>query len=368
MRSVFIILSTIHIGGAEKRFAGLWNSFLQKREQNSFNLFLILNPALYEKFVDAEILIRDHPNVIVEKLSEKNFLTYRANVKRAIKKYSRKGDIIHFIGYTPFLFIFSRKTLLSVTYSNINVEGLKAKWIVYVSLLLSGSADILDSGVYKKLRKLFFWKRNNMYKTSNSFCDTELYTPALLQKKNWIVFLGRFSPVKQVLELLRAIPLIHAELKKQHEDDFHFFILGHGELEEALLHVKRNAAFENIKIDIYYEKFPFTILNQSKVFLSLQVHNNYPSRSLLEAMAAGNIPLVTDNGETRTIAKPEFSFYVPEKFSAEQLAREMVNIFAMNDAEFSQKAALARNEVISGHTIVQMKNYYQMVYENIFSK
>jgi glycosyltransferase involved in cell wall biosynthesis len=369
MRSVFIILSTIHIGGAEMRFAGLWNAFEQNKVNNEFNVFLVLNPALYEKFVAAEIIMPGQKNVIVEKLSENNFITYRANVKRAIKKYSNKGDIIHFIGSSPALLFYTRRSLLSVTLSDLNVEGVKLKWIVLTSILFSGSCDILDDRVYKKLQKFFFWKKRNLHKTTNSFCDTELYKPvALGQKKDQVVFLGRYAPVKQVTELMEAIPLIHAELKKNYDLDVHFYILGHGELAQNLLIMKENDAFKNIKVEVYYEKFPYRVLNESKVFLSLQLHNNYPSRSLLEAMAAGNIPLVTDNGDTRSIAKPEFSYYVPEKFTAAQLAEQLVQIFAMDDNDFDRKAMLARNSVLEGHTLEKMKLYYHKLYEHILNK
>ncbi len=369
MKSVFIILSTHHIGGAEMRFAGLWNAFNQNRENKDFDVFLVLNPALYENLIAAEIISPHQSNVIVEKLSEKNFITYRANVNKAIKKYSTKGDIIHFIGYSPALLFYKRKSLLSVTLSNLNVEGAKLKWIVLTSIFFSGSSDILDARVYKKLQKLFFWKKRSLHKTTNSFCNTELYKPvACTEKKNQVVFLGRYSPEKQVIALMEAIPLIHAELKKSYNLDVQFYILGHGELAQNLLNIKEGDAFKNIKAEIYYEKFPYRVLNESKVFLSLQLHNNYPSRSLLEAMAAGNIPLVTDNGETRSIAKPEFSYYVPEKFTAAQLAQQLVQIFAMNEHDFNHKAMLARNSVLEEHTLEKMKLYYQKLYEHIFNK
>jgi glycosyltransferase involved in cell wall biosynthesis len=245
----------------------------------------------------------------------------------------------------------------------------KEKLIIYTSILISGFADILNPAVQKKISSWCFWKRRRIHKTSNSFCDTDIFKPLpLSEKKNWIVFLGRFSSIKQVKELLIAIPLIHAELKARFHAGFHFFILGHGEMESELLDIKQGPAFKDIPIDIQYQKDPQRILNQSKVFLSLQLHNNYPSRSLLEAMASGNIPLVTDNGETRMLARPEFSYYVPEKFTAEQIADQLIKIFALTDEEFLTKTKMARQTVIDNHTMDKMKDYYLTVYQSMCSK
>ena len=88
-RSVFIIFSTEQLGGAEKRFGGLWNSFMENKDARPFDVYLVMNPLLYKNLVDAEVIPAGHPNIIVEQLTEKNFLTYRSNVKRVIKKYTK---------------------------------------------------------------------------------------------------------------------------------------------------------------------------------------------------------------------------------------------------------------------------------------
>jgi len=366
MKSVFIILSTTHIGGAEIRFAGLCDYFFKKNDAASPKVFLIVNPALNERLIEAGILRMGHPAILVEQLTEKNFLTYRSNLKKAIKKYAKKNDIIHFIGFSPLLRPRSMKSLLSITHSNLNIGGVKQKYFIYLSALLADSIDVLDKEIFKKIKNIFFWKSKKIYLTSNSFCDPDLYKPVPIEeKKNWIVFLGRFTPVKQVEKLMTLLPLISEQLKDKMNIKPTFFFLGHGELEDTLLQIKQHDAFKNIDIEMYYEKKPYKILNQSRIFLSLQFHNNYPSRSLLEAMAAGNIPLVTDIGDTRSVAKPEFSYYVPENFVAEDLSREIIKIFELSDAERNEKIQLARYFIIAEHTVEKMKSYYEWIYKNM---
>ncbi len=364
MRSVFIIFSTNHIGGAEKRFAGLWRSF-QQTDQLALKVVLVLNQALYDRLVEAGELADANKNIIVTKLSEKNFKTYRLNVGQFIKQNTVKGDIIHFVGLSPVVLSHGRKQLFSLTGTNINIIGHVNKWLILASCFMASAIDVLDPKVHRQIVKYFFWKKE-IYKTSNSFCDTELFTPGPFdQRKNWIVLLGRFEPIKQVEALVEALPLLSKHLKEILQQDFRFIILGHGPLEEKLRMIIRQPQFRGVPVVIEYEKKPDKVLRESKVILSLQRHNNYPSRSLLEAMAAGNVPLVTDNGDTRLIAKPEFSFYVPETFTPEDLAEQLVKIFNMDKKTWLYKSQSARNVVIQDHSIEKMAAYFNNIYQNM---
>lgn len=62
---------------------------------------------------------------------------------------------------------------------------------------------------------------------------------------------------------------------------------------------------------------PFELLSRSKVFLSLQPGNNYPSQSLIEAMASGCAIVATDVGETRELLDDENSILI--KYDLDQL-------------------------------------------------
>ena len=365
MKSVFIVFSTIHIGGAEKRFTGLWRSF-QNSANSNLQVKLILNPALYEKLVESGELVAGEKNIIVVTLSQKNFWQYRKNVTNTLKAHAVKGDIIHFIGLSPVIKTRGIKQLFSVTGTKLNVDGFVNMMLILASAFFANTIDVLDPVVFKQTKNIFFWKKKQVYRTPNSFCNVNLFSPVpFTQKKNWIVFLGRFDAVKQIEQILQALPFIYEKLQQSGKDDFQFYILGHGQLEKRLLEIINRPAYKNIPVTLRYEKNPSEILNQSKVFLSLQLHNNYPSRSLLEAMAAGNIPLVTDTGQTRWIAKPEFSYYVPESFTQENLADALVQIFGMRDNEWIQKSIAARKLVLDEHNIDKMHEYFKSLYQHL---
>lgn len=365
MNNVFIVLSTIHIGGAEKRFTGLWKSF-QENANNGITVKLVMNESLYQKLIESGEVNIDQKNIITANLSGKSFWQYRKNVKSILQAHATKGDIIHFVGLSPVIKIKGTKQLLSITGTRLNVDGWINMALILASALYANAIDVLDPKVYATTKKIFFWKRKKIFRTSNSFCDVSVYTPLpLQQKKDWIVFLGRFDEVKQVEQILLALPYVYQQLQQIGNKDYHFYILGHGTLETKLKQVLSNNEFQYLPITIRFQKDPWVIVNKSKVFLSLQLHNNYPSRSLLEAMAAGNIPVVTDVGQTRWIARQEFSYYLPEKFSKEDLAAALVEVFKLDAQQFEQKMTLARNLVLAEHDVSKMQAYFESIYQQV---
>ena len=126
-----------------------------------------------------------------------------------------------------------------------------------------------------------------------------------------------------------------------------------------LLAEAKNEIYNGLPIEIKFTSNPEEILNKSKVFISTQLFNNYPSRSLVEALAAGNLPVVTDNGQTRWIAKENFSYYVKEDFSETDIADAVYEIMKLDNNAFIEKANIARVFVTTNHTLKKMSNYFQ---------
>lgn len=61
---------------------------------------------------------------------------------------------------------------------------------------------------------------------------------------------------------------------------------------------------------VYEVKNPFPLLARTKIFLSIQEAENYPSQSLLEAMASGCAIVATDVGNTRLMVDEEVAVMV----------------------------------------------------------
>lgn len=359
---VFLIFNTLGVGGAEKRLIGLW---LYLRESLP-DFKLVCAEQLYEalikqsEFVELSRCKKD----IIHISFTGNTKMDSALLKKFIAGHVKAGDKLHFITFYPLLLRKKKNVKYLLTYpgtglNNVNSIG---KFYYLASFLQSDKLDILDPGVAHWLKKIFPFKRNSIFRTSNSFVDTRKYMPQY-PKKNWIVFLGRFIEKKGILNLIGSLPVIHQSLLNKGIKDHHFYILGYGPLENEVRTIVKAEAYSQIPVTIQVSHHPEKILADSKIFLSLNSENNYPSKSLLEGLSAGNIPVVTKVGTTEMIAPNTFSKYLPSDFIATHLADAVTEVLTLNDEEFANLSGAARNFVMEHFTIKQMADYYIEFYK-----
>ena len=96
----------------------------------------------------------------------------------------------------------------------------------------------------------------------------------------------------------------------------------------------------------------------SSIFVSLQEGENYPSQSLLEAMACGNAIVATDVGETwRLVDAQNGTRVVPE---ANAVASAIVALF--NDPQLAQRQVTSRRRVSEEHTPERFLAYMSKIY------
>lgn len=371
MPSVHYIIPTVNIGGAEKRFIEIWCQ-LQTMQQE-FDLKLIISEQLYLVIQQQPVLyakLKPYENRIsVFTIDQTLPVTrFQKELYGFVKQHSRREDILHFIMYFPAYIVPLQhsKTIYSLTESSLDNVNIKGRMLYLLSALRSAYSDILDPVVYKKLRQYFFFKRNRIQHTPGSFTDTGFFKPvADYKKENHFVFLGRFFYVKQVIRLLESVPAVCKRLHAAGFHDFKFTFLGYGQQQEELMDILKKPGYKALPVNITYSSTPEKILASSKVFFSVQLRNNYPSKSLLEAMSAGNIPVVTDVGTTRQIAAPSFSYYVPEQFSADDIADQLISILSLNEEEQLVKMKAARNFVEEKFTIRTSLDYYTTLYRKL---
>jgi glycosyltransferase involved in cell wall biosynthesis len=200
--------------------------------------------------------------------------------------------------------------------------------------------------------------------TSNSFVDASFFPKVELTKKiNRVVHLGRFHPGKRIDKFILALPEVDSLLKERGILDAEYIILGYGTLEEAFREMLVGYEYKDIKYKIYFTPNPQEELIFSRIILSIQEKNNYPSRALLEGMACGNIPLVTDVGTTRKIADPSFSYFLNPDFQAKDLAEKIFEVLSLEENEFQKKAKSAIRFVEDNFTIEKMSDYYFQLYK-----
>tara|TARA_B110000967_G_C18895603_1_gene570405 strand:+ start:2300 stop:3412 length:1113 start_codon:yes stop_codon:yes gene_type:complete len=358
---IFIVIYADEIGGAELRFFGLWKQAI-KQNNNRHDYYIVISKELLDVLLLRETI---EDRSILKK--NKNIVLYDFNIgskklKIFVNQLTTKNDIVHFADIIP-----SRSAkanqIFSITQSSFKNLNFKGQVAQILGAFYANWLDVLDPSIYKTLKKIFFYKRNKISLTTNSYCDIDKFkTIPYKEKKDWFVFLGRFEKGKQVDKLIDILPEIYQGLKDNFNNDLKFIFLGYGYLNESIKNKIKESRFNDVPITIEYCSTPQKILSESKFFFSLQLHNNYPSRSLMEAMSAGNIPICTDIGETRWLAKPEFSFYVPESFSFNDFNEVIETLKNHSQERLEIKSNLARQTVSNEHTIEKMFDYYHSIY------
>lgn len=364
---IFIILSTNNIGGAEMRFFGLWKH-ANKEKSKDFDFYFVCNSKLYAALLLKEKTLNSEnkANIIQYDFSG-DYKTFNKKVFEFRKEYVGVNDILHFVDGYPLMKINS-KNIFSITQSSLKNLNIKGKLIQFFGALSADVVDVLDPKIYSILKTIYLFKRRNIFITSNSFCDTEKFLMTeFSEKKDWFVFLGRFEKLKQVDRLIEMLPSIYEILKETYKNDLKFIFLGYGSMENMLKEKIMEEKYKDIPIVIEHVTNPEKIVKQSKFFFSVQLNNNYPSRSLIEAMCAGTIPICTNVGQTKWLAKPEFSFYVPENFTQEDFKKVFNEITNLSNKDIEAKSLLANQMVLKEHTIEKMFEYYLDKYKHLIN-
>jgi glycosyltransferase involved in cell wall biosynthesis len=143
--------------------------------------------------------------------------------------------------------------------------------------------------------------------------------------------------------------------------DCHVFFLGEGALETSMRRQVHELGLD-AHVTIRFEPQPTCLLNESSIFVSLQSEENYPSQSLLEAMACGNAIVATDVGETWRL--------VDETTGVRVLATPAALASAINqllaDPALAERQRAARQRVLAAHAPERFLAYMIGVYQHAF--
>jgi len=340
-------------GGAERRFTRLFNYLYHKEDE----LFLLINKKLYLELINSGLIDINNTNVIYYDRGDSiiKFNLWLIKMVRILR-----ADVIHLVliqrSLIPFYFWLMLKRKISVVTtvasSGLGLGGkinITQKIIAYLLFIRSNLIDSLyPSFPNTKLGAKFSSK---ITITPNSFTDLDLYRPG--EKRQVIAFCGRLIPEKNPHLIVEAIKLIN-ERNPGLLDGWKIIILGYGPLETKL----------RIKIEQYGLKKLFsierkwsshTVLNESMIFLSLQSTDNYPSQSLLEAMASGNAIVASDAGHTRLLVKETFGKLID--LTQTSLAKAIEELLE-NKEEIRLMGIKARNYITEYNNINLSAKYF----------
>ena len=128
-------------------------------------------------------------------------------------------------------------------------------------------------------------------------------------------------------------------------------------LENYIVHC---CGFGHMKIKIpnariYQSDDPFSVCARAKIFLSIQESNNYPSQSLIEAMASGCAIIATDVGETRKLITDDCGWLIPY----DPVALENTISYALNNPELCETyGRRAQEYVLKKFTVGNYSDYF----------
>ena len=382
------------IGGAQKRYLALFDHI--SKERNDY--YLVVNQKLYNTML-AQKCLSNFENVIAirlygeKKLSKKQINKSKIENKPISNSFRKKMPFLgkskmfvkSILRWITFVIQFSKvikklhcrqvyaiwtggiyawplkkilKFKLIYSYNDASVAIISKSlsqlfdYSEYWVLKHADQIDFLSEAIvdlYKK--KIGTISKNRILITPNSFINYSRFYRAAMKEKS-VVFLSRLWNVKNPMLLLAAINLLNKRSDKYTE--IKYYLIGQGDLAQQVRAYINDNNLTNVDfVGVCYE--PWKYLQKSRAFVSIQQGNNYPSQSLLEAMACENAIIASDVGETRKLVTEDEGILV--SLNAEEIAGAIEKLF-IDDKLTEQLGKNARNKVIENHTIEKYTEYF----------
>lgn len=367
---IAIVVTSPQIGGTEKRFVNLFNSLIE----NSRNEYFLLIPEiLYKKYKKAKLLNNKSRKIIVLFTKFPNnlynlrkiFIFKIKGIELILKISLRRElynklkeinpDLLHFTMGSKFLNTKYGKPILfeaqSFSYkgpfnSKLHLNGLNEGHYFNCA-----SKKIFDN--YSSVKTIYSEKKK-IFLNPCSFTDySKTYAT---DKKKIIIFLGRFEEIKNPMLFLESI----LELSR-YRNDFKALMLGYGSLEKKIKEFITRQKM-NSYCEVFFSANPIPLLAKSLIFTSLQTNDNFHSQALMEAMACGCVPVVTNVGESYRLVDPSVGVLVKEdKFIISTVLNDLLDSFT-EAVEMGKRAGI---KVKSEQNIDTYISYLLSIYEHI---
>lgn len=231
----------------------------------------------------------------------------------------------------------------------------KLRQVLYnLDVRLANRIDCLYPSNTKLLQSKF--KNKEITCTPCSFTDMEKYQPSFPKKKE-IVFLGRLTEFKGITLFVNSMLKIADDIRK---NGFKCYIYGHGDLEEQIREAISMNKCEDIIHCMGHISDSSKVLTNSMIFCSLQTLGNYPSQSMLEAMACGNYCIATNTYDSYLLIDNSFGQLIEQ--NEDDLAAAVLNAMNLSDEKFELISNNARNYLLKNHCIEKSADYFEDIF------
>jgi glycosyltransferase involved in cell wall biosynthesis len=367
IKKIFLLLVSSGPGGAEKRFANLLKHLSENPDSEVYidfyvNLSLAKQiPSFYQaaknkniRFVYFGFPLQIGKNsrfVFLSKRFDQVHLFFLLLFKRLFNSY----DTAHFINLSAlrYHFLVSTHKKIWSCFNSENPESELPTQSFELSRLYRelSHIDCLDENISNVIKSGIADYNINVTFSPCSFID---YHDANIQTKEMLLtFSGYFREYKGVLLLLEALKRCLetcTELKVQ--------FLGQGDLEGT---IRNELAFylHSGRVEIGYAEHPMEKLKKSLIFVSLQQKENYPSQSLLEAMACGNAIIATNVGLTSLLVNENTGILIDYKVDQLSTAIE----FLYHEKSLAIRLGENANSFVrEKHTVEKFWSYLRAIY------
>lgn len=300
-RIAFIITSKGKPGGVERRFLRV-AEFLDNRP--STECFVVGSASFLSSFnLDQANKVELKATSLMRRVVEITLFVRQCGISH-VHIASNPGLL------SVFLCAIMRTLGKKVSISSVNSSkvkrqdfGLRSRISHRLTYSLANRVDFLSDSILEKHQELFGVSKSKGRVSECSFLANKLEAVQAGERDIDLCFVARLVPLKGIELLLDALSEMQSTLNVR--------ICGDGPMKNYI--DSRVEAIKHHNIYVGYCENPIDTLSRSKIFLSLQAYNNYPSQSVFEAIKSGCLVIATDVGETRKILNDENSILIKDK-------------------------------------------------------
>lgn len=179
------------------------------------------------------------------------------------------------------------------------------------------------------------------------------------EKQNMILFSGRLVPEKNPILFAEAVIRIRYSLR---ECGYRALICGVGEQSEAIERMIEETQCSDVLQLGGYKRME-EVTPRAKVFCSLQTKENYPSQSLLEAIASGCYCIATNVGSTDAIVKPRFGHLIG--LDSQELSEALLACIRFQASQWEDIEASAREFASENFSLEKASFHYQSIIDKL---
>lgn len=326
-------------GGAERFFADFFRLY---RTSGEHEVFFFIDPST-KNVLESIGRLNDLQNVVLLKNFNNRFKNFLEARDFRIQLKKNRIDIVHVTNYGNYYFnrLSSLRQKLRGVKLVVNIVDCEIPYI------LSDKSNPRFSGYSSRYFPLFnqlrpdayySWyelfgasaKKNNwipqevkVNSVASRFSDTEGFKPGPA-KESRFVYAARLTQQKQPVVFVDAIKILR-DKGVLNNSQWKFQMYGNGPEEEA---VKKK--IKDFNLDELITVFSMTDLRpvfaSSTCFVSTQDFENFPSLSMNEAMASGNVIVARNVGQTALFVKENVNGYLATTDDAQGIAEAMEKV------------------------------------------